>query len=216
MLDFQLLSTYSKITYVFKYVSILIAVIGIPSNLITFIIFHRKRFNKYTFPFYMQVASLVDNVVLVHSFRHWAAYVFDANIDLVADYFCRLCEYVLLFVNASISVWLLALISLDRFLTIVCPHRYQFIKKKSFRATVVTGIALFSFALYSPVPIFSELFVEQTFSNETNTSELVKKCEMSEKGENLVYWINMGNLALTTFLINNILTVLLILFLFRS
>lgn len=215
MLDFSQLSSVSRVKYVFKYISILIAILGIPCNILTFTIFLRRRFRTHTFSFYMRVTCVVDSIVLAHSFRHWAADVLEANIDLVADLLCRLNEYCLLFVNASVSVWILVLIAFDRLVTIAFPLRFSILKKRIFQASVVTGIYVFSFLLYIPTPVMSALNVDETLVNETNASELVKTCELTDSGENLVYWINMVNLMIAILFVNNILTVMLIIYIFR-
>lgn len=215
MTDFESLSKYSKITYISQNVGILIASIGIPLNIVTFIVFSRRRFDSYAFSFYMRVSCVTDTIVLAHTFRHWANYVLDANVDIVADFFCKLCEYGLLYVNGSVSVWLLGMIALDRLVTIAFPFKFAFFKKRWFQISTIVGIYLFSLCLYVSVPIMSVLEVDYEVNNESNSSEVVRSCVIVRNGEDIVYWINMANLVLVTFFINNILTGIMIVYIFR-
>lgn len=215
MVIFNSLTNFGKVTYIFQNVGILIAIIGIPLNILTFKVYLRKRFKNFTFPFYIRAVCIVDSIVLIHTFRHWATFVIDANVDLVADVICKLAEYSLLYVNGSVSVWLLCFISLDRLMVIVYPLRFSIMKNKYFQFSIIFGLYLFSFLLYMSAPVLSKLQTEENFNNESNLTFFSKVCEMSNKGEKIVDWTNLINLAISTFLFNNILTILMMIFILR-
>lgn len=131
-MNFYNLNNIQKINYMFLCLQISIAVIGIIGNALNIVVYMRKRFKNISFSFYNKVLALVDIIVLLHSSRHWAASMLDANIDTVAPFLCSSMEY-LSVVATFTSLYLLMFISIDRLITIAYPNRFNVIKKKWFQ-----------------------------------------------------------------------------------
>ena len=137
LLNYYSLNYYQQLTYIFQNLQIVVAAIGIVGNVLNFVVFMRKRFSNFSFSFYSKIMVVTDIIVLLHSFRHWAAFMFDdGNIDLVAQFFCTIDEYQP-YVTSFISLWLLSLISVDRLITIAYPNRFNVIKKKWFQGITI-------------------------------------------------------------------------------
>lgn len=139
LLNYYNLNYLQQLNYIFHYLQIVISIIGIIGNVLNMIVFMRKRFANLSFSFYNKVLGVIDIIVLLHSFRHWAAYMFDSDIDLVSQFFCTIDEYQPL-IASHCSLLLLTLISVDRLITIAYPNRFNIIKKKWFQSILIKNI----------------------------------------------------------------------------
>jgi hypothetical protein len=105
-----------------------ISMIGIVLNVLTFLVFSRKKLRKRAFGRYFRVKLIADTLSLIHSFRDLAEYVFDCSLDNVPNIFlCKFVEYSL-YVSWSISCWMVVLIALDRFVSIAFHQKYNKMK----------------------------------------------------------------------------------------
>lgn len=105
-----------------------ISIIGIVLNVLTFLVFSRKKLRKRAFGRYFRVKLIADTLSLIHSFRDFAVFVFDCSLDDVQNIFlCKFVEYSL-YVSWSISCWMVVLISLDRFVSIAFHQKYNKMK----------------------------------------------------------------------------------------
>jgi hypothetical protein len=223
--NFDSLSQKEKINLIFQYASIIVATIGTVANMLAYVVFSRRRFVNYSFAFYSKVRVCVDIGVLLHSFRHFAAFVLDINIDLKARLICQLTEYSA-YIFGSMSVWLLALIAFDRLITIVFPNRLAFLKKRCAQTAFVLALTVYSSLMYLPMPLNTVLrrpsLPESTKSNLTKTTakspgESEYHCSIEDVATSkLVYWIDLVNLMTVTFGLNNILTAVIIIYIYRS
>lgn len=201
MLDYNVLNYYQRLTFIFQYIQIIIAIPGIIGNILIIFVFLRKRFRKYSYAFYSIVMACSDIVVLITSIRHWSAIILDANIDLVAPFFCTIGEY-LPYVAGTISLWLLALISLDRFLTIVYSNRFGIFKKRWLQIMFVIVLVVYSLLIHIQLPLSYNLVVLS--SNETNSS---LACVLESQNVATIHSsIFLANTFLVILIVNNILS----------
>lgn len=216
MSDFNSLSTTGKVAFAFDCISMVIAVLGTIGNLLTFVVFSRKRFKNYSFSLYLRIMVISDTIVLLHSVRIFCTTVLNMDISLVSDLICKLSDYSN-YVAAALSVWLLALVSFDRLISIVFPFRFLIFKKRHFQLIVVSVLIAYSLFLYLPMPIYTDIINEfRNKTNETNTSRLIKSCVLQESKTSLVYLTDLVNLTFVTFLVNNVLAFAIISFIFNS
>jgi hypothetical protein len=194
-----------KITYIFKYLHIILATIGISSNVLTFCVYSRERMKKYSFSLYIKVMACTDTIVLLHAFRHWASYVIDANIDLVSSFFCTINEYQP-YVGATSSLGLITLISLDRLITIAFPNQFKILKSRYFQIGMVLTVLTYCLLVFVEIPLNYQLISEQ---NST-------QCFLDTKHIKIVSIINLMNLLFFNILVNNVLNAFMIVVLFRS
>jgi hypothetical protein len=243
MIDFNTLSPFNKVTFVFQFLTIGVAFVGIGGNVATFVVLSRRTFTKYSFPFYLRVKMCTDIVVRLHSFRHFAAFMLGADMDLTAGFVCKLAEYSV-YVAASISLWHLTLIGVVRFISIVYPQKFQVLKKRQCQLLLTLLVTLYNICIYLPMPIYYNLIVQtveqfnyiesakatnltnstsfyfnltQSNGSHSGESSLSKSCSLQDASKaNIIYLINLANLTMLTFGVNNILTELSLFFLFRS
>jgi hypothetical protein len=195
MVDFNLLPNLLKITYIFQYLQIVIAFVGIVGNFLTFIVFLRKRFRSYSFGFYIKVLTITDTIVLLHSFRHWAAFIVDWNIDIILPFFCYTGEYQP-YTCASISCWLLALIAFDRWISIVHPNRFKIFKSLVFQTFLICLIVVTNLLYYMIMPMSYYIQNDLTFDTVKNVTILMPSCVIAPSRAQIANWLFLINLVL--------------------
>lgn len=129
-----------------------IGFIGIISNTLAFFVLGRKQFKNHSYSIYWRAKACFDNVLLLHTFRHLVRHLFKLDIDLLSPFFCRFNEYQP-YVAAGVSLWLEFLITLDRFLTIVYPNRFNLIKQKRFQIAAISLILVYSLLVCINLPL---------------------------------------------------------------
>lgn len=210
MVSFDSLSTFGKVTFILNYIQLIEAIVGIVGNVFVFIVFSRRRMRHYTFSFYSRVRAISDNLLLFQSFRNFAAGNLDADINVTSNFMCKMMSYLPPTIG-SISVWLLAIIALDRLLTIVYPNRFNFIRLKRTQFITVIAIFIYSFCLHTPAAIYTNLlFIPQ--GNFT-----LKLCIIDDPSEAQTFnWISIINQMFVIFGLNNILAALMIFNIYKS
>lgn len=211
MLDFKNLNPYEKITFIFQNLQLIVGLVGIVGNILTICVFQRERLRKYSYSFYCRAMACSDILVLLHTFRHWSAFVLGADLDLIGPFFCTMDEF-LVYVTTFTSLWLLTLISLDRLMTIIFPNRFKVVKSRWFQATLVLIVVVYSSSVNILFPIYNRLvFVH---SNKSNYSYL--ECYLPPAASNWLSWLYLDNLFISTMFINIVLNVKMIHFLVSS
>ena len=137
-------SYYEKGNAVFKNILALIGIIGIVFNILAICVFQRKKLKKNSYSFYWKVKALIESFILLQTFQIWARFFFKADIKLISPFFCYFNDY-LAYVASLVTMWLDAIITLDRFLTLVYSNRFTIIKKRSFQIVIL--LIVFAYCL---------------------------------------------------------------------
>jgi hypothetical protein len=198
---------YQQLNYIFQNLQVIVASIGIIGQLLIICVFLRKRLRNHSYALYSIAMFCADIWVCVHSFRHWAAFMFDANIDLVNGFFCAVGEYQP-YTAATIALWLLALVSLDRVLTIAYANRFKLFKKGWFQALLVVFFIVYSLLIHIQLPMNYRL----TVIDGSNTTV----CSIPYNVFNIHTWIYLVNIYLIVIVINNLLSIKMVLFLVNT
>ena len=201
---------YQKITFIFQNIQVLIGLVGIIGNILSFSVFLRKPLRNQSYSFYFRIMSWSDNLVLLHTFRHWARIVLKIDIDSLWSFFCRFNEYQP-FLAGSISIWLRIIVLADRCVRIIYPNQFKFIKTRLFQIGVVLFIATYSALLHIKMALNRRL--EASPSTILNSTVLVCYIPPNFLSENhIVFLINL--LICTT--LSSVLTIRLISFIYSS
>ena len=152
MLNYKSLSNYERARYVFTWFLVITGLIGIISNLLAICVFSRKSLRKYSYSFFCVIMGISDIVILLHSFRHWAGYILEADLDLVSQFFCTVDTYTEN-IAATFSLWMLTVISFDRLFTVVYPNRFQIFKKRWFQVLIVVVLLVYNIGVNLPLAI---------------------------------------------------------------
>lgn len=210
MLDYNQLSRYGKVTYIFQHLQAFVSLIGIVGNILIISVFCRRGLRKYSYSFYSKAMAVSDMVVLSHSFRHWARFMFNADIDLVAPFFCTINEYQP-YVTVTLSLWILMLISIDRLVTIVYPNRFKLLKQRSCQAVLVVLVTLINLVIFIEMPLNYSIVGLPQPDNQT-----LQMCVLPAEIGRISSWLLLSNLFLTAIVINNILNLKILVYIVRS
>ena len=210
MVDFNSLSYYEKVTFIFQCLNAFLGLIGITSNILGIIVFRRVAMRKYSYSFYCVIMAFSDMVILLHSYRRLAAFVFGSDLDVVSTFFCKIDEYTA-DVAAIFSLWMLTLISFDRLFTVVYPNRFLLIKKRGFQALIVALILVYSLAVNLTLPINYQIV-----NYSINPFVSIKYCYLNSSANLASSVIISTNFILAIVLINNVINVKMVVFIASS
>ena len=150
-----------------------IVAIGFLSNMLAFVVFSRKKFEKNTiFTIYFRFLTAFDTLSLLLPLNKYLEYVYNIYISKISDFFC-IFRFYILNVISSISGWITVFISLDRLISITSPSRYLIRKNPLFQITICLLIVFISSALFS-LNINSHIFV--SYKNATNKTLITINC----------------------------------------
>lgn len=144
MPNFNDLSIYLKVNYAFSNIQFVIGIIGLISNILVICVFSRKSLRKYSYTFYCRTKAASDIIVLLFTFRNWANFIMDANLDVVSPFFCILNQF-FPYSWGCFSLIVLGIISIDRFLIVIYPNRFKLIKEKWFQLALLLLVFIWSF-----------------------------------------------------------------------
>lgn len=207
-----------QITNILQYSLLVITLVGASLNVITFMVFMRKKFNNMAFPFYFRILLISDSFILLHSFRVFLDLVFSYNVDLFSIVLCKLNEYSI-YVAQSISVWIFCIILLDRLVSIIFGAKMPIFRKRKFQILLVSLVFTYSILFYLPLPLFLEISLTTNSSPifENETISTFKNCLIITKFEYLIiYWMDFSNLITVTLGINNVLVMITLIYIFRT
>lgn len=211
MVNYNFLSYYSKIFYISLCFLLVISCLGILANLVTFLIFQRKRFRTQSFSIYAKFMAFSDSIVLWSNITQSIGFIFDnSNITLVSSFFCATDKYA----RAAfllLSQILLALITIDRLLTVVYPNRFIMLRRMPFQLTIIAVALTYSMTVFIMFP-FNQALITQAVTNTSTT--LV--CYLNPSVLSITTTINLVNMLVFTLILNNSLTVAIIVSIYRS
>ena len=151
-----------------------VALIGLLFNSLTFILFSRKRFKNTIFWIYFRFLLIFDSLSMFLPVNKFLEQVFDIYIRIISSFLCKF-RYFYIYSVYPVSGWTLAIVSIDRFLSISYPNRFVIRKKVSFQIVACISIMSFNFIYYSPNLFFKFIEIEE-FDNETNQTDVYYRC----------------------------------------
>lgn len=204
-IDFTALNTREKVTYVFEYLTVILAGVGLIGNTLTFLIFYRKRFDKVSFVLFMKVKMLSDSFILLHSFRHFISYIYQVDVTNMSRFLCKIAEYSV-YVASSVSYLMLTFIVGDRMISIKYPNRFDFLKKPLVQYLLIMIAFTYSALFYIMMPVYYDLGL---VANET-------VCAIHSPQSTIVFIFYLVNQTFITLAINNTLTFITMASVFKS
>ena len=139
------------------------------------------------------------------------------EIKLISDLACKLYRYYENLIT-PISHYILAFISIDRYLTIVYPKKYLFKNKISFHLRCCFAVTLFNFLYYIPSLIYNELVSSDSneINNYTNNNSFNNPNVSCSNPIIILDILNVLNDVIVPFGIMTIFTILLIKSIYES
>lgn len=200
------------ILYVLQYSMVVISTVGIILNILTYLVFQRKRFKKTSFSFYFKALIISDILMLVFNYRVFLNILYKISLDNMNQFLCKFLEYTG-YIIGSVNVWIVSLILFDRLVSIVFLQRLSFIKTRMFHFGSVLAVITVSALIYIPMPYFREFLAPNQESNQSNNSLI---CWYPGDSSLITYWLDMANMLLGCLLSNNILAIITMFHIYRS
>ena len=213
MINYHSFNIYQKLTFVFVNIQALLGLVGIICNILVICVLRRKPLNKYSYSFYWQIIACTDIFILLHTIRNWANYVFDVDLSRLSTLFCKINEFQP-YVVSYISLWILALISFDRLVVIVYPKRFKILNERWFQISLALIIIVYSLLVNIQLPLYFRL--EERNVTVNNSSLKTYVCYLPLEILNVTSYIGFIHIILLNLVINNILHLKIIHFLYIS
>ena len=140
-------------------VSILFIMIGISGNVISIVIFSNKEFKNISTTQYFKCICIL-NILMIMYIPYGVAPI---SIDLT-NISCKIHE-TLIVLFPEIKSWVLAFCSLDRLVSVLSPHKFQFKNKLKFQLSAIFSIGIIVAVMTIPYGYF--ITVENIGNNQT-------------------------------------------------
>lgn len=162
---------YIKIaTNIIEFLYLIPVLTGLIFNILALMIFSRKKFEKTIFSTYFRYLCISDTIILLYKLDYMLKEKFFYYLFTII-YFCKILNY-FLYILPSISNWILVIISIDRYLSIVYPTKFLFRKLKQNQILILFALIIFQAIVWLSIPFLA--FVSIT--NNTTNESLVYDC----------------------------------------
>ena len=192
------------------YGSLLIAIIAFIGNILSFYIFSRKKFKKTIFSFYFRVEIVFNFLYLLMPINNYLEKEWNIHFKTISNLTCKL-RYYYGDLTTPISNFILAIVSIDRYLTIVYPKSFfSFRKNLSFKISSCLFLTIFNLIYYIPDLVLFGLDVQnnKTINNETQI--------LCYRKHEILNYLNFLNDAFIPFGIMTLFTILLLKSIYES
>ena len=130
----------------------LIFCIGILGNLVSFIVYSRKRFKVTIFNGYFRLYVIADSIVIFQAFQIAYAYIIRLWIEDYSPLLFSLIEYTYYFAG-PISGHILVIFAIDRYLSVKYPAKFAWRNKKKIQYAICATIIFFNMGCYSDIAV---------------------------------------------------------------
>lgn len=138
---------------------ITVVVYGLIGNILCFKIYSSSPLRKHSVSLFFRVIAIVDSIMLVDAFLIFMTQKYAFSLIRVHDIFCRFKDY-FFYATGPITPWLMVVISIERFLSISYPKKFDFLFKRSFQIAIICIICVFNYLFYSFITWNSRLVVQ--------------------------------------------------------
>jgi hypothetical protein len=141
--------------------SIVLTIIGLIGNTIVIFILSRKKFLKVSLFRYLVIATVTDTLSFLFIWPANTPEMFGMNKYAII---CKLYQY-LSYIVYQLSVWIIVLSSLDRFLAVIYSNRFKVRNKFNYQAGAILIILTALFLVDIPFLLFYDIYEDgnQTF-----------------------------------------------------
>lgn len=144
----------SSFVFSMNIIRVIVVTTGIFGNVLSFVIFSRKRFRTNSISTYCQALALIDCLTLTEIMDTLYSLIYNSEFNRISDASCKFMAYIPTIYN-SIPVWILVAFSLDKLLNMQKKSSVkQLLQKKSFQWSLIAAIVLIHALLYIGMPIF--------------------------------------------------------------
>lgn len=165
------MAVYKNIVYIFQHIQLVVAIIGIVSNVLAICVFASRRLTQASYSVYFRLVALIDCFILAHAFRLWLKFVNEFDLDVLGSFWCKTNNY-LPYAFGQTSLWLMTVILLDRLLIVIFRNnnRLFFLKQRWFQISVFLFVLVYSLLVHSIMPINYQL-LHVTIAHKVNSND---------------------------------------------
>lgn len=150
----------------------LLFVLGIIGNILGFLIFSRKKFEKLAIRNLLRYLAVLDSFYLFQIIADYLTYLFNIDIRLISSNWCKVFTY-FNYSLCPIASWTLVVISIERTISITSSKFTYLFHKREIQLTLIAIIILYNSIAYTAYPFFFDLIEsDSNISNDTNTDYL--------------------------------------------
>lgn len=160
------------INLIFRYLGLALNIIGLIGNILMFLIYFKPNLRKLSVSVYFRAMALsnlfmnLELLIRVYVIKLLFNYTLHAHFRIA----CKLINFNIYAVG-PMSAWFEVAASLDRFLTIVFPQRFNLIRKSKFLIPTAISIVIYNIIVYSYILVAFDLIERK--NNRTNESFLI-------------------------------------------
>ena len=143
-------STYNMVLY---WITLVVIIIGLLGNILTFMVFSRKKFRKNSISVYCRALAIFDSFIVYIAVVLFYFVFYKTFIARLSDSMCKFYFYVKL-AFSSIPGWILIAFSIDKIINLRKVSNRM--KRPIVHYWIIVAIVLFNLLLYIEVPIFIE------------------------------------------------------------
>ena len=182
-------------------------------NIITIIVFMRKKFSENSMGFFNITINIVNNLIILLNI---GLYYKDSKNEFVIFRTTFACFYLYIVrIFSSFHSWVIVMVSFERALHVIFPFKFKFMKKKKILFGII--IAIFTANIVFNIPnVFLRLTTTITYSNQTNQTITTKMCASTPQIEFIIDTIRILTRMVIPFILVALTDFLLIYKLFKS
>jgi hypothetical protein len=170
----------------------IVILFGLVGNLVSFIVYSRKSFQKFSSQIYLRAMTVIDSFNLFFYMHHLISEASEQNFQFIDSITCRIHVY-LSYVIPCCSIFILMILSVDRVVCII--YHNSMIRKKKVQICLILVGLFYNFLFYIIVLIIYDL-------NRLKVSNDKYSCSCDKhSGCGVVKWIDLANSVIVPFLL---------------
>lgn len=193
------------------YSYLVISLIGLVTNILSMIVFSRKKFQNTVFYIYFRFVAFFNILSMIIPINKFFEYNLNIWFRDFSDSLCKFRMYTFYVLQPMLG-WSLVAVSIDRYLSIAYPSKFSFRKKTIFQVIVCCSILSYNLC-YNIPHLFSYVKRTKQSTNKTNLTIITDRCS------NNVYlkdWFNTFSTTIIPFALMFLFTLLTLIKLFQS
>ena len=167
--------TKAKLIY---YGCITVIPVGIALNILSSIVFMRKKFSKMTMGFYNIVISIVNIIFSIFGVLVFFGQSIGKDLSLISDFSCIFLSFAIR-VFSQMSSWMNVFVTVDRMVSITYPNKYLLLKNKK-KLSVLILIQFILLCILNAPNFFLKVQTYSTKNPITNDTITTKSCTSTE------------------------------------
>ena len=171
----------------FKKILLVVFLFGIIGNILSFIAFSGKKFQKNSMAIYFRFIAISDSISILNTIYVFLKYELDYELDDQNYWLCKTFSFIIDSFKTT-SALISILICLDRLVIIKCPERFIFLNSRIFQIVVCFILILISFICVIPEIHYSSYSLIKLENSNSNETVYSGKCNYTDPSPHIHTW----------------------------